>query len=217
MTALARLLPLKEGDFFMSASQIRPARRIAVTGILAAAAVILMLLEFPVPLIPSFLKFDFSELPALIAAFCFGPLEGAVVCLIKNLVKLTTTMTGGVGELANFLIGICFVVPAGLLYRLRKDRTGALLGCLCGTLLMSLCSVPLNYFVVYPAYTKIMPLDVILGMYQKILPSANSLLSCLLIFNLPFTFVKGAVNSLITFLIYKRISPVLRGTKGASC
>ncbi|MBQ7592494.1 MAG: ECF transporter S component [Clostridia bacterium] len=190
-----------------------PARRLTVTGILAAIAVILMYLEFPIPIIPSFIKFDFSELPALIASFGVGPVEGLAVCLIKNLVKLPSSMTGGVGELANFFIGICFVLPAGLIYRFRKNRGGALIGMVSGTLLMAAASFPINFFIVYPAYSKLMPMEAIIGAYQKILPSVDGLVSCLLIFNLPFTFVKGAVDSLITFLLYKHLSPFLKGKK----
>lgn len=184
-----------------------------MTGILAAIAVILMYLEFPIPIIPSFIKFDFSELPALIASFGVGPVEGLAVCLIKNLVKLPSSMTGGVGELANFFIGICFVLPAGLIYRFRKNRGGALIGMVSGTLLMAAASFPINFFIVYPAYSKLMPMEAIIGAYQKILPSVDGLVSCLLIFNLPFTFVKGAVDSLITFLLYKHLSPFLKGKK----
>lgn len=186
-------------------------RRIVVVGMLAAVATILMYLEFSVPFMPSFIKFDVSELPALIASFAFGPIEGVLVCLIKNLVKLPTTSTGGVGELANFLLGAAFVLPAGLLYRLKKGRRSALLGSLLGAFLMGACSIPLNYFVTYPIYAKFMPIDVIVGMYQEILPGVDGLLSCLVIFNAPYTFLKGVVDAAITFLIYKRISPILKG------
>ena len=186
-------------------------RRIVVVGMLAAVATILMYLEFSVPFMPSFIKFDVSELPALIASFAFGPIEGVLVCLIKNLVKLPTTSTGGVGELANFLLGAAFVLPAGVLYRLKKGRRSALLGSLLGAFLMGACSIPLNYFVTYPIYAKFMPIDVIVGMYQEILPGVDGLLSCLVIFNAPYTFLKGVVDAAITFLIYKRISPILKG------
>ncbi len=186
-------------------------RRIAMVGMLSAVAAILMYLEFSVPFMPSFIKFDVSELPALVASFAFGPLEGVLVCLIKNLIKLPTTSTGGVGELANFLLGAVFVLPAGLIYRFKKGRKAALLGSLLGAFLMGLCSIPLNYFVTYPIYAKILPVDVIIGMYREIFPHVDGLLSCLIIFNAPFTFLKGVVDAALTFLIYKRISPILKG------
>ena len=97
-------------------------RTIAVTGMLGALATVLMFLEFPIPmLIPPFIKFDFSELPALLAAYAMGPVSGIAVCFIKNAINLLHTQTGGVGELSNFILGVCFVLPAGLIYKRKKN------------------------------------------------------------------------------------------------
>ena len=188
-------------------------RTLTVTGILSALGAVLMVLEFPVPFMPSFVKFDFSELPALLATFSMGPVSGVAVCLVKNLIHLPFTSTGGGGELCNFLLGICFVLPAGILYRIRKNRRAALVGSLIGAAAMALCSLPLNYFVSYPVYTKFLPLDAIIGMYQALLPGVDGLLQCLLIFNLPFTLLKGLVDTLLVFLIYKPLSPILHGRR----
>lgn len=206
--------PLQRGLFVLNSKKVSPVRRIAVTGVLSAVATVLMMLEFPLPFVPSFLKFDFSELPALIAAFAYGPLEGVIVCLIKNLFKLITSATGGVGELANFLLGVCFTVPAGLLYRVKRRRSSALAGCITGTLIMAAVSVPINYWIVYPIYAKIMPIEAIIDAYRVFVPSVDGLLSALIIFNVPFTLLKGAADSAITFLIYKNVSPFLHGTGG---
>lgn len=182
--------------------------KIAVTAMLSAVATILMALDFPIPfLIPTFVKMDFSELPALLAAFSLGPVSGAVVCLVKNLVNLTMSSTNGVGELCNFLMGICFVIPAGLIYRHKKTRAGALIGALAGAVVMALCSVPVNYFISYPFYTVFMPLDVIIAMYQELIPSVDGLMACLVIFNAPFTLLKGLLDMALAFLIYKPLSP----------
>jgi len=197
----------------MSKTSVSPARRLAITGIMAAASTLLMFLDFPLPLLPSFLKFDFSELPALIAAFCLGPIDGAIVCLMKNLINLSTSMTGGVGEFANFLIGIGLVVPAGIIYKRIPTRRGALTGCIAGTAIMAAISFPLNLWLVYPIYTKIIPIEVIIGMYSKILPGNDSLVTCILAVNVPFTLLKGILDSLITFFIYKRLSVILKGTR----
>ena len=186
-------------------------RYIAMTGMLSAVSAVLMMLSFSVPLVPSFLKMDLSELPALIASFSMGPLSGVLVCLIKNLVNLPMTTTGGVGELANFLLGCLFVVPAGVIYRFKKTRKTALIASLVGCVIMAIASLPLNYFVTYPVYMKVLPLEAIIGMYQSILPSVNGLLECLLIFNVPFTFCRGVVDIVLTLLIYKRISPLIKG------
>ena len=184
--------------------------KIAVTAMLSAVATILMALDFPIPfLIPTFVKMDFSELPALLAAFSLGPVSGAVVCLVKNLVNLTMSSTNGVGELCNFLLGICFVIPAGLIYRYKKTRAGALIVALVGAVVMALCSVPVNYFISYPFYTVFMPLDVIIGMYQELIPSVDGLMACLVIFNAPFTLLKGLLDMALAFLIYKPLSPLL--------
>ncbi len=191
-------------------------RKIAVTGIMSAVSAVLMMLSFNIPIMPSFIKMDFSELPALITAFSIGPVWGVAVCLIKNLVNLPFTTTAGVGELSNFILGVMLVLPAGLLYQKNKTRVGALIGSAIGSLIMAVVSIPWNYYITYPAFVKILnfPLEAILGMYQKINPSVDGLLQALLVFNLPYTFCKGLVISLLTFLVYKRLSPILKGKKG---
>ena len=184
-------------------------RALTVTAMLSAIAFVLMFLDFSVPLIPSFVKMDISELPALLAAFALGPVYGMVVCLVKNLIHLMVTSTAGAGELCNFLLGASFVIPAGLLYRRMKSRKGALIGVLIGSVIMALFSIPLNYYVTYPIYANFMPIDAILSMYQAIRPSVNSLLECLIVFNAPFTLVKGLIDAVLCFLIYKSLSPIL--------
>lgn len=188
-------------------------RKIAMTAILSAVATVLMFISFSLPIIPSFIKLDFSELPALIAAFSMGPVSGVVVCFIKNLVNLAMSTTGGVGELCNFLMGVTFVVPAGLLYKFRKDRWGALWGSLLGAVIMAAMSFPINLYISYPAYTVAYGLTIpqILGMYQAINPAVETLAQALLWFNVPFTFFKAACDVAITFAVYKRISPLIHG------
>ena len=185
------------------------------TAMLGAVAAVLMYLEFPIPIMPAFVKLDVSELPALIASFAYGPVSGILVCLIKNLIKLPSTSTAAVGELFNFVMGALFVGVAGLIYKRNKTRKGAIVGALLGALVMAVVSVPYYYFIVYPAYVVMyhLPLDAIIGMYQAINPNVNGLLACLLVFNLPFTFVKGALDAVLCFLVYKPLSPILHGRK----
>ena len=187
-------------------------RKLTTTAVMAAIATILMYIEFPIPIMPAFVKLDFSELPALLTSFALGPWYGALVCLLKNLIHLPVTSSSGVGELANFLIGIFFVIPAGFIYQKMKSRKGALIGSLSGAVIMALISFPINYFIVYPFYTNFMPMEGIIGAYQAILPSIRGLADALLIFNVPFTFVKGILDVILTFLIYKRLSPIIKGT-----
>lgn len=189
-------------------------RKLTVTAMLGAVATVLMFLNFNVPLMPSFIKLDLSELPALIASFALGPLWGVCVCLIKNLINLFFSTTGGVGELSNFILGVSFVFTAGMFYKHMGGRRGALIGSLCGAAAMSMISVFSNYYVVYPVYTAFMPMDTILAMYQAINPNVRTLWDALIWFNMPFTFCKGMLSVIITFLIYKKLSPLLKGRRG---
>lgn len=188
-------------------------KSVAVVAIMGAIGFILMVLEFPMPfLIPPFIKFDFSELPAIITAFALGPIQGIIVCLIKNLLHLFVTTSAGVGELSNFILGAIFVGTAGIIYRYKKTRSSALIGSIVGALLMAVISVVSNYFVVYPAYVTLygMPMEAIIGMYKALLPASDTLLKSLLIFNLPFTFAKGMIDAVICFAVYKKLSPILK-------
>ena len=191
---------------------------LTVAAMLSAVAFILMFIEFPIPmLIPAFIKMDFSDLPALLGAFALGPVYGVIISFMKNLLHIVIkgTSTACVGELSNFILGAIFSAVAGYLYKHHKSRKTAIIGAVAGAVAMGVLSVPSNYFVVYPAYVQFyhMPLEAILGMYQAILPSADSLIKCLIIFNLPFTLVKGLLDAVICMLIYKPLSPILHGRR----
>lgn len=191
----------------------RLTKYIAVVGIMSALGFVLMLLEFPLPfLIPSFIKFDFSELPALITAFAYGPVSGMIVCLVKNLLHLPFTTSNCIGELSNFILGAIFVGVAGLVYKRAKSRRSALIGTVLGAVIMAVVSIPSNYYIVYPAFSVLykLPMEAILGMYKALLPAADNLFKALIIFNLPFNIAKGLVDAAICFLVYKRISPLLK-------
>lgn len=185
--------------------------KMTMTAMLSAIAFLLMFLEFSVPIMPAFIKMDLSELPALIGAFAMGPVSGAMICLIKNLLHLFMTTTRGVGELSNFILGASFVVPAGLIYRKWKGKKSAVAGALAGAVLMAVISVFSNYFIVYPVYYNFMPEETVLAAYQMIFPGVKNMLQCLIVFNAPFTFVKGVFSVVITVLVYKPLSPLLKG------
>lgn len=185
--------------------------KMTMTAMLSAIAFILMFLDFSVPIMPGFIKMDLSELPALIGTFAMGPVSGVIICLVKNLLHLFMSSTGGVGELSNFILGAAFVLPAGLIYKKWKGRKSAVIGALSGALLMALISIVSNYFIVYPVYYNFMPEETILNAYQAIFSGVDNILECLIVFNAPFTFVKGLFSVLITLVIYKPISPFLKG------
>ena len=191
---------------------------LTVAAMLSAEAFILMFIEFPIPmLIPAFIKMDFSDLPALLGAFALGPVYGVIISFMKNLLHIVIkgTSTACVGELSNFILGAIFSAVAGYIYKHHKSRKTAIIGAVAGAVAMGVLSVPSNYFVVYPAYVQFyhMPLEAILGMYQAILPSADSLIKCLILFNLPFTLVKGLLDAVLCMLIYKPLSPILHGRR----
>lgn len=187
-------------------------RYISCVAILSAISTVLMYLDFAIPqIIPNFVKMDFSELPALLASFALGPVAGVLVCLVKNLFHLIGTTTGGVGELANFLIGACFVFTAGMIYKYKKTRLGAVIAAIVGSILMGLASYHINLFITYPFYYNFLPKEVIISMYQVLLPSVDSIEKSLIIFNTPFTILKGLLNAILTFLIYKPLSPIIKG------
>jgi len=199
------------GIFMQTQAKIR---KLTVTAMLAAVATVLMFFDFSVPiLIPSFVKMDISELPALLASFSLGPAYGVAVCLLKNLFNLIFHgSTGGVGELCNFLMGAAFAGVAGILYQKNKNRKGAIVASLIAAAVMAVVSVPINYYISYPIYAKLFGgIDAIIAAYQAIRPGMNGLLECLVVFNMPFTLVKGLLDAAICFLIYKPLSPVLHG------
>ena len=188
-------------------------RTLCVIAIMGALGAVLMFVEFPLPmLIPPFIKMDFSEVPALITTFALGPVPGVAVCLLKNLLHLPFGSSMGIGELANFIFGAVFTFVAGLIYRKKHNRKWAAISCLLGSLAMAVVCVFVNYFLIYPLYTKVLGLstEAIVGMYSEIHP-VNGLMAALALFNLPFTFAKGVVDSVICFLIYKPLSPIIKG------
>ena len=194
------------------------ARTLAGIGVLTAVAVVLQYLEFPIPLVPSFLKLDFSDLPELIGAFAYGPLAGVAIALLKNVIHLLVSQSGFVGELSNLLLGCVLAVTAGLIYRRHKTKKAALLAGAAASLVMALVSVATNYFVVYPLYYNVLglPEPVVLGFYQAILPSIQNVFQALWVFNVPFTLVKGLICVAIAMPVYKPLTPFLKGRRDAS-
>lgn len=199
----------------MNKKSFMSVRTLTVTAMLTAVSYVLYLFGFKLPIVPSFLTMDFSELPAVIASLSMGPVAGVMVCLLKNLLHLAISHTMWVGELSNFILGAAFVVPVGLIYHKKKTKKGAVLALLSGAVIMAAVSVVSNYFIIYPLYDKVaFPMEVIVGMYTAILPRVTTLLPALLIFNFPFTLVKALVSVLVTLLIYKPLSPIIKGTYG---
>ena len=200
-------------------------RTITQVAMLGAVAGVLMNLEFPIPfLAPSFYQLDFSEIPVLVGSFAMGPVAGVAAGLCKVLLKLVKilvhlvtkgTLTAGVGDLANFIFGCTFVVPAGILYRLHhvKSRRHAVEGMAVGTVLTTAAACLMNAFVLLPAYGKAfgMPIEAFIEMGSAVHSSVDSLLGFVALIIVPFNLFKYTLTSVIVFFIYKRIRVVLKG------
>ena len=190
-------------------------KTLAKIAIMAAVAVVIMLVSFPLPSIaPTFYKLDFSEVAVLIGSFALGPVAGIIIEALKILLNLVFngTNTAFIGEFANFLMGCALVVPAGLIYQKNRTRKGAITGIAVGIICMVIAGDLLNYFLLIPAYVSIahFPLEAIIAAGTKIFPFINSTLSLVLVCVTLFNLVKGVLVGLITALVYKRVSPLLK-------
>lgn len=187
-------------------------RTIAMTALLSAIAYILAFAEFPVPLSPTFARMDFSDFPALIGAFAFGPAAGVLIELVKNALQLLSTSTGGIGELANFLIGSSFVFTAGLIYQRHKTKRTAWIAAITGSVVMGVVAAATNYFVLLPLFEQFMPLEQLIASFEAFIPFIHTKLDVVLYNAFPFNLLKGLVISVVTMLVYKRLRPILKGT-----
>lgn len=183
-------------------------------GMLGGVATLLMLFEIPLWFAPSFYEIDLSEVAVLVGAFAMGPLAGIMIETIKILLNfiLNGTVTAGIGEFANLLLGISLVVPAGILYRRKKTKKGAAAGLLVGTLTMTLIGSLVNAFVLLPVYATAfgMPMEALVGMGTAVNPAITGLGTFVLFAVVPFNILKGIVVSVVTLLIYKKLSPILK-------
>ncbi len=178
--------------------------------LLSAIAYVLFQLELP---IVAFYKLDFSTFPAILAGFSMGPLAGVAVVAIKDMLHLLQTSTGGVGELADFLMSASFVIPASIIYARNRTLKGALIGMAVGIACITLVGALTNYYVLIPFYQNFMPMEAILGAGKAVFPSIDSLFDLVLMITAPFNLFKGLMLSLVTFLSYKRLSPLLHNRR----
>lgn len=185
-------------------------RQLTGIAILGALSSILFLFEIPIVL---FYKLDFSNLPVLLGTFAYGPLSGTFILLIKNLTGLLHTTSGGVGQLADFLNGIVFVLIAGFYYKKDRTRKGALIGMLISVIVSTIISVFINMYLLIPFYIPKEGAAVITRMAQGQFPFIDSFFKVMLFITAPFNLLKGVVISFITFLLYKKLSPILHGRK----
>lgn len=187
-------------------------KKIALSAMLAALGVILQMFEIPIPIIPSFIKLDFSDLPGFIGAIVCGPWAGVLITLIRNVIHIFTGSSAGIGELSNFILSSSFVLSAGLIYKKMPNIKGVFFGGAVGAVVMGIVSFPVNNFIIYPLYYSVMglPREAILAMYQAIRPSTESIAEALVVFNVPFTIVKGLFSVIIFGAVYKPLERLIK-------
>lgn len=188
-------------------------KKMTLIAILGAVAGVMMYFSFPIPIAPAFYKLDFSEVVVLIGAFSMGPLAGVGIEGIKIFVGtlLNSTTTGYIGELANFLMGCALVVPAALFYQKQKSKNGAIVGLVVGSVAMVLAGALLNFYVLLPMYSNMgFPMEAIVAMGTKITPWINDQFTFVLFATTPFNFVKTVSVTLMTLVLYKRVSSLLK-------
>lgn len=215
IVGLALLARLAE-RFLPEKRKVSPARRVSIIGICAAIAAVLHVLDFPlIVLAPEFYKLDFSEVPVLLCGFYLGP-SATVVCEgVKILLKLIlkSTSTAFVGDLANFVVGCSFVLPASIWYHIHKSRHSAVIGLILGTISMSIFGTAFNAVYLLPKFAQLygMPLETIIGLGSQIHPGIHNVTTFVVMCVAPLNIVKGTTVSILTLLLYKRVARPLFG------
>jgi len=185
-------------------------RRMTLMGIFAAISTVLMYLELPLPFMPPFLKFDPSGVPILLSSMLFGPSAAIGVTLVKDLIHVLSTTTGGVGELADFLIMSTFSIVVGLVYRKRSDRKGVLMATLAGSVSIAIMGALANYYLLIPFFSKVMPMDAIWAACATINPAIDGLSAYILFGAVPFNVIKGLLLTALTLLLYRKLEGFLK-------
>ncbi|HHF51832.1 MAG TPA: ECF transporter S component [Candidatus Aminicenantes bacterium] len=181
--------------------------------ILSALSFILMLIEFPIPPFPLFLKMDFSDLPAIIAALSMGPLSGAAVELIKNVLHgILAGHTAFIGETANFLVGLSFVLTVSLVQGRSFSKSRAFCSGLAGTVVMALSAAILNFFLFLPLYEKVLgiPVESVIRMAASVNRFVTDKWSLILWSMVPFNLLKGIILTLILSLLYRKLGGFIK-------
>lgn len=193
--------------------EIFETRKLVKISLLSAIALALMMLDFALPIFPVFLQLDLSDIPAIIGTFVMGPLAGIMIELIKNILHgLIATSTMGIGEVANFIFGIAYIIPLGLIYKRNKNIKSVILGVLAGTISMIVTACIFNYFILIPLYSAVLynqPIEVFVNMANKVNDMVTNFATLILFAIAPFNLLKGIIMSVVSYLIYKALKPIL--------
>lgn len=195
-------------------TKVLSTKKIAMIGMFSAVSGIMMLLELPMPFAPSFYKIDPSELPVLICGFAFGPVAGVLTEFIKIIIKLffKPTSTAFVGELANFCVGCSMILPATIIYHIKKKKMIALIACIVGTLSMTVFGTLFNAVYLLPTFATMygMSLEALIGMGTALNANVTDVFTFVAFCVAPLNLIKGGAVSVVTFVLYKPLSPILK-------
>lgn len=187
-------------------------RTVVKVGLLSAVAFLLMFIEMPIPgLFPDFLKIDISDIPALVAGLAMGPAAGVCVEIVKNFLHtIVATSTGGVGEIANIIVGSSFVIATSLVYRRKRNLKALVEGFVCGTIAITVVGSVVNYFFLLPFYGQLMGMNAIISLGKAVNPNVHDLLTFVLWFIAPFNLIKGIIISVLSIPLYKKLERVIK-------
>ena len=187
-------------------------KTIAKVGILSAIAYVLMFISVPLPIFPSFLKIDLSDIPAIFGGMSLGPMAGLAIVIIKNFLQgITATTTGGVGEFANIVIGGSHVLIICFFYKKLKNTNGVIIGGLLGIVTMTIMGCIMNYYIMMPLYATVygMPLDAIIQMGTVLNPKVTDLFTFVIWMIAPFNILKALIMTIVTLPLFKKVEKVL--------
>ena len=190
-------------------------KKIAFIGLMGAVSAVLMLLRFPIPFMPPFLSFDLSGVMEMMGGLMFGPMEALCIIVVKILLQLVMqgSMSLGTGELQNFILSSAYVLPAVLIYHRKKTKKSAIIGMTVSSVLVAVVAVITNLYLIIPFYVKLfgMSMDDIISMCSAVNPAMKDTASLVIFGLVPFNLIKYGATSVVTFIIYKRLSGVIRG------
>lgn len=193
-------------------------KKMALISILGALAAMLMIfMHFPLPFMPPFMDFDLGCLPEMIGGFALGPLAAIAIIVIKLIIKLCfiSTSTVFTGELQNFILSCAYVLPAVFIYRKHKSKKSAIIGMTVGTVLCALMAVLTNLYMIIPFYTNLMTgmsFQTVIEMCSAINPLIKDAVTLAIFGIIPFNLIKNGIVSILTLMLYKRISGLIKRT-----
>ena len=185
-------------------------KNLTMIAMFSAISAVLMVFEIQLPFSPSFVKFDFSDLPVMLGGFLIGPFAGGIIVFMKILLHflLNGTTSFFVGDLSNLLLTLSFVLPASFIYQQKKTKKTTIQGLLVSIICTSLLAIIFNLFLIFPLYLKVLNLNMVdlINMIHVVNPLVKDVFTMIVFSLLPFNLFKYSIVSMITMLSYKKLS-----------